>query len=71
MTVRFGSRPSLDLVFPALVCQPILHGLYDLYDEYDNTSDEVLVTDVALFTGSPHPIRSGKEDWLTLGIVRG
>jgi len=35
-------------------------GLYDLYDEYDDVGEEALETDFALFTGSPHPIPSGK-----------
>ena len=41
-----------------LLAHPL--GLYDLYDDHDNVSEEVLVTDFALFTGSLSPIPSGK-----------
>ena len=54
------SCPNLDLVFPALVSEPIPLGLYDFYDDHDNVSEEVLVTVFALFPGSLYPIPSGK-----------
>jgi len=61
----------LDLVFPALVCQPIPGGLYDLYDEYGNDGEQVLVTEFALFTGSPRPIcftrTNAADSWVSPG----
>lgn len=47
----FRACPNLDLIFPALVCQPIRGGLYDLYDEYDNDGADVLVTDFCAVYG--------------------